>query len=123
MESWLRSHRGNKHSYSKELTRGSQTDNWSLSELVQAFLIISSFHSLSAFCLGSGIVFEPDLPGGNSFYPVLFPTDGKIDNLDFENNTTSLLSLLKQSSGLNRNNAGDQQTYFENCVSDCNLDF
>lgn len=40
------------------------TDSWTKSELIQAIVVIATFHSLSSFVLGCGIVPEIDTRGG-----------------------------------------------------------
>lgn len=42
----------------------SVTDSWTKSELIQAIVVIATFHSLSSFVLGCGIVPEIDTRGG-----------------------------------------------------------
>lgn len=44
------------------LSKGSES--WSMSELVQAIVILATFHSLSSFVLGCGIAPEIDMAGG-----------------------------------------------------------
>jgi sestrin len=44
-------------------------DNWSLSELLQAIVILAHFHSLSSFVFGCGMVSEIDLESGHTFRP------------------------------------------------------
>ena len=45
-------------------------NNWSLSELVQAIVILTHFHCLSCLVHGCGIVPETDLEGGHTFRPM-----------------------------------------------------
>lgn len=44
-------------------------DNWSLSELIQAIVILVHIHSLSSFVYGCGITPEIDRDGGHTFKP------------------------------------------------------
>lgn len=44
-------------------------DNWSLSELIQAIVILIHIHSLCSFVYGSGITPEIDRDGGHTFKP------------------------------------------------------
>lgn len=52
-----------------ELARGSPNpqDNWATAEIVHVIVILSTFHSLSSYVLGCGIVPEYDSIGGNIF--------------------------------------------------------
>ena len=44
-------------------------DNWSVSELVHALVIITHFHALSCFVYGTGITPEVDFDCGHTFRP------------------------------------------------------
>ncbi len=46
------------------LTTGSDSDNWSIAELLQAVMILVTFHSLSGFAWGMAVVPEIDREGG-----------------------------------------------------------
>ncbi|KAL3883232.1 hypothetical protein ACJMK2_029519 [Sinanodonta woodiana] len=52
-----------KKSHIEKLTKG----NWSMSEVVQALILMAHFHSLSSFVYGCGITTEIDHEGGHSY--------------------------------------------------------
>ena len=51
--------------YFQKLTRGD--DNWSLSEIMHALVLLTHFHALSSFVYGCGINAEIDHPVGHTF--------------------------------------------------------
>ena len=53
------------HLYFQKLTRGD--DNWSLSEIMHALVLLTHFHALSSFVYGCGINAEIDHPVGHTF--------------------------------------------------------
>ena len=53
--------------FSQTLLKGE--DNWSLSELVQAIVILVHTHSLCSFVYGCGITPEIDRDGGHTYKP------------------------------------------------------
>jgi len=57
-------------------------DNWSLSELIQAIVILAHFHSLSSLLFGCGVVEEIDHESGHTFRPpsLTDSNNGSIDN-------------------------------------------
>jgi hypothetical protein len=69
------------------LAKGSEIpqDNWGIAEIVHAIVILSTFHSLSSYALGCGIVPEYDSIEGNrslSFYEEpRSPFEGNHDQL------------------------------------------
>ena len=54
----------------QKLIRGN--DNWSLSELLQAVVVLATAHALSSFALGCGVVSEIDMIGGTVLNPLKF---------------------------------------------------
>ncbi|KAL5011045.1 hypothetical protein ScPMuIL_013350 [Solemya velum] len=54
-------------SHIEKLTRGTGKDNWSLSELMHALILLSHFHALASFVYGCGIHTEIDHTGGHSY--------------------------------------------------------
>jgi hypothetical protein len=48
-------------------------EHWTIAEIVHVILILSTFHSLSSYALGCGIVPEYDSVGGNCELPPLTP--------------------------------------------------
>jgi sestrin len=54
-------------SHIEKLTRGN--DNWSLSEVMHAIVLLAHFHALSSFVYGCGISVEIDQDGGHTFRP------------------------------------------------------
>jgi len=61
-----------KASHIGALARGAPNphDNWKINEIVHAIVILSTFHSLSSYVLGCGIVPEYDSIGGNYEQPL-----------------------------------------------------
>ena len=53
----------------QKLTTGNSLDNWSISELVQALILLSHVHSLCSFVYGCGVKKEIDHHGGFSYRP------------------------------------------------------
>lgn len=51
--------------YLQKLTNGK--DNWSISELVHALILLANFHALSSFVYGCGITPEVDHDGGYTY--------------------------------------------------------
>ena len=51
----------------QKLTRGN--DNWSLSEVMHAIVLLAHFHSLGSFVYGCGINAEIDHEGAHTFRP------------------------------------------------------
>ncbi|RIA99103.1 PA26 p53-induced protein [Glomus cerebriforme] len=82
------------------LIKGSQNpqDNWTIAEIVQVILIFSTFHSLSSYVLGCGIVPEYDSIGGNcEMLPPTSPIEesgGSIGILESGNISSDLASGL-----------------------------
>lgn len=81
-------------SHIEKLTRGE--DNWSLSELMQAVVILAQFHALCSFVYGCGINPEIDHEDGHSSRPVSV-SDASV----VENSSTTVLS----SPGLSQNSS------------------
>ncbi|XP_064629105.1 sestrin-1-like isoform X2 [Lineus longissimus] len=62
----------------EKLTRGS--DNWSMSEVMHALVLLAHFHALSSFIYGSGINAEIDHENGHTFDPA--DKDDMIDEIE-----------------------------------------
>ncbi|XP_067124841.1 sestrin-3 [Centruroides vittatus] len=61
----------------EKLTKGK--DNWSLSEVVHAIVILAHFHSLCSFVFGSGVSAEIDQEEGHTFQPINISDNGAIE--------------------------------------------
>ncbi|XP_031567426.1 sestrin-1-like [Actinia tenebrosa] len=69
-------------------------DNWSLSELVQAIVILAHFHSLSSFVFGCGVVSEIDFEAGHTFRP---PSLNEANQPSFDSATLNTNANIKSS--------------------------
>jgi len=51
------------------LVQGSEDcqDNWSMSELMHAIVLLAHFHSLASFVFGCGVTSETDHPDGHAY--------------------------------------------------------
>jgi len=74
------------------LIKGSKDrqDNWAITEIVHVILLLSTFHSMSSYVLGCGIVPEYDSIGGN-YEDVSF---NNADNVGGGNNDYKAIGLL-----------------------------
>ena len=90
---------------SQKLLKGQ--DNWSLSELVQAIVILVNTHSLCSFVYGCGITPEIDFDGGHTFAPLClseikqssFEGDSlpaRCNGVDGQGGMTELMERMKQ---------------------------
>jgi len=81
----------------QELTTGE--NNWSVPELVQAIVILSTFHSLAGFVAGMGIMLEIDRrsehTGTNSISIPATPDEDHLLHRNTEESNAELLSKLK----------------------------
>ena len=86
--------------YTQTLLKGE--DNWSLSELVQAIVILVHTHSLCSFVYGCGITPEIDRDGGHTYKPASLQESkqGSIerDNLSLNgvNNQSCMTELMEK---------------------------
>jgi len=53
----------------QRLVQGSEDcqDNWSMSELMHAIVLLAHFHSLASFVFGCGVTSETDHPDGHMY--------------------------------------------------------
>ncbi|KAI9139266.1 PA26 p53-induced protein-domain-containing protein [Paraphysoderma sedebokerense] len=65
---------------------GNSSENWTMSELVQAIVIMSIFHSLSSFALGCGLIPEIDTLGGVTFDEETNPEEESPTELEHHQN-------------------------------------
>nr|XP_022292181.1 sestrin-1-like isoform X2 [Crassostrea virginica]XP_022292203.1 sestrin-1-like isoform X2 [Crassostrea virginica] len=65
--------------FNKTHIEGLRKEAWSVSELVQAIVIMAHFHALSSFVFGCGIKNEPDHHGGFTYRPHS-PTENSNDS-------------------------------------------
>lgn len=68
------------------LTKGNGKDNWSISELVQALILLSHFHALSSFVFGCGLKSEIDHNGGFTYRP---PSVSEPSDTDYSSDHSS----------------------------------
>lgn len=100
----------------------SKKDNWSLSELVLAIILMSTFHGLSSFVLGTGIAPEVDMEGGSYFDETYGGTNSdemsKSNSLNDDNflskQTEELIDRLKRKDFPMKSDEV-KESVFENC--------
>ncbi|KAG1659629.1 Sestrin-1 [Nymphon striatum] len=69
----------------EKLTKGK--DNWSISEVVHAVVILAHYHSLASFVFGCGINPEIDHENGHTFRPPSPPNDGNVTSTSMTNSS------------------------------------
>jgi len=74
----------------QRLVQGSDDcqDNWSMSELMHAVVLLAHFHSLASFVFGCGVTSETDHPDGH-VYSTTMMTDEHSD-VDNDNDATTV---------------------------------
>lgn len=76
--------------------QGLRKEAWSISELVQAVVIMAHFHALSSFVFGCGIKNEPDHHGGFTYRP-LSPTENSNDSDYTSDSSSDNVNIVLQS--------------------------
>jgi len=73
----------------QRLVQGSEDcqDNWSVSELMHAIVLLAHFHSLASFVFGCGVTSETDHPDGHAYAET---TDEHNDNATAVNGHTAV---------------------------------
>lgn len=103
---------------------GGGDSNWSKSELVQAMVVLTSFHSLASFVLGCGVTPEIDMAGGaadddNGVIPDDRLSVNIFENEEIEEYTAELLQRLKSKNRYEKEEAAEltaaRQEVFQNC--------
>jgi len=72
--------------HATEAVQGSDDcqDNWSMSELMHAIVLLAHFHSLASFVFGCGVTSETDHPDGHVYSAAAAAEERNHDNNDKE---------------------------------------